>query len=1078
MFANFKNLMIFSMIITIIGVGLAYATVTITEDQLNGYVMTNQEEDPDVPDYIIDLDPEDEDSILTISGDGPNEPFRVEAGVRVNFGGYPMFVETEYVWINHPDYEGNPAFPPEFYNYNGFAFIGVENLSARNAYFGTEEDNAEWGVAIVECEDFEILDCLFFYDCGSNATAALLIDNEGYHGRTDGLVEGCEFTSDHQGGKCIWVGNCEEVEQKVTITKCKISTKTQGLYLINLEGQDDDESESPIQVYGNIITGDTDWTTGIMVTYTVLQRSLLIRNNVIHNLQFGIWMDWHIQDGDCFPLIYNNAIFDLPSLGQGIRVNLHNHEGGPLDGARIRNNIIWQEGEAGNPTKGIAVYNGDNDESLNDIDIANNIIGELDYGLWFSDDIEDENNDEIDYHAFKGNGTNIHNAFLGDNCIVHGVDGKYIKLADENPTPGYQDFHIKVDSIDSPDDLNMDLVDTGDDQNGTWVDPSWRSGVRQVRMSPPDMGIFGGPYSQGNIYLDLMARRDWIWVTDPDFRLVRMPFEYYSYNGAYLGVPWPGEGEVSHIEAGTVIDWGECVMHIVGSFQVDGGADTMQVFFVFDGGYLDFTDSTLVDSSYINHCTIIGADYGAYLSGVDACSGERLSFDHCTFDSCKTGIYANNSRVEITNTTITGCDGVSGGNATYLVNCSSGKVIIDNCSFTDNGYDGTWSSATVYLSSSSPEIINCTIEDNTGGGIACVSSTPDLNTYGVSGEQPNDIHSNGGVTQSGSDGAEIYLKSSSYPDVNYNNIWDFDTGPIGYLIYKDPTTNGSSLNAKNNWWGATPADSFFYWGCGDAITYSPYSGTKISNIEDYETAMGYWDEGEFEQAARYFRLCINDTGAIGVNSVHYLTGCVGEMEGGNYVTLRRFFQETVDDHEDAEVARIAARFATHCLTELGEYDAAMDEYDEVRLNADCLHDSIMAVIDYLAVEELAEGGDRLNSLGEDIPSQIDRLMSMLNEREETQAGTPALLESFMITEAYPNPFNSSTKITYNLSESGPVRLTIHDLQGRATALLAEGHQTAGVHTVTWNPVDLPSGIYLCRMETGGQVATMKLAMVK
>jgi len=1075
------------MIISVILVITCAGLVTGTEDLSGEYENLTLTEQNGEPDYQLIGD-------VSISMFGY---LRVEEGVSVDFQEHVMEVNyADNVWINDPAHGGDPDSIVYFYDYGYIRFDGARNLLILNTQFGSENDPATSKVRLLGCRDFEVRDCIFHFSndsCGS----ALEISNEGIGNDTEGLVQGCEVTSSGEGGFGIAVLHMGEDDQKLDITECRITTDHVGIFLRYLYGQAEEgrEDQSPIQVYGNIISdASEELAAGIRFHSPILQRSVLVRNNRINNCSYGIDL-WQATDEDCFPLIYNNAIFDI--CGVGIKCILQDNGNQPIDYARIRNNVIWEGEEEGNGI-GIIVTRPANAEepwpSMNDIDIANNVIGDLEWGifLWLLDEPL-----VVDYNAFKGNTINIvycasidtrfavdiSEDAMGDSCIVHGVDGMYIKLADENPTPGYQDFHIKVDSIDSPDDLNMDLVDTGDHMNGTWMDPGWlnlRGGLQlqRVRISPPDMGIFGGPYSQGNIYLDLMARRDWIWVTDSDFRLAWAPFEYYSYNGPFLGVPWPGEGEVSHIEAGTVIDWGECVLDIVGSFQVDGGADTMQVFFVFDGGYLDFTDSTLVDSSYINHCTIIGADYGAYLSGVDACSGERLSFDHCTFDSCKTGIYANNSRVEITNTTITDCYGVSGGNATYLINCSSGKVIIDNCSITDNGYDGTWSSSAIYLSSSSPEIINCTIEDNTGCGIACVSSTPDLNTYGTGGEQPNSIHSNGGVTQSGSDGAEIYLKSSSYPDVNYNNIWDFDTGPIGYMIYKDPTTNSSSLNAKNNWWGATPADSFFYWGCGDAITYSPYSGTKISNIEDYETAMGYWDEGEFEQAARYFRLCINDTGAIGVNSVHYLTGCVGEMEGGNYVTLRRFFQETVDDHEDAEVARIAARFATHCLTELGEYDAAMDEYDEVRLNADCLHDSIMAVIDYLAVEELAEGGDRLNSLGEDIPSQIDRLMSMLNEREETQAGTPALLESFMITEAYPNPFNSSTKITYNLSESGPVRLTIHDLQGRATALLAEGHQTAGVHTVTWNPVDLPSGIYLCRMETGGQVATMKLAMVK
>ncbi len=86
-----------------------------------------------------------------------------------------------------------------------------------------------------------------------------------------------------------------------------------------------------------------------------------------------------------------------------------------------------------------------------------------------------------------------------------------------------------------------------------------------------------------------------------------------------------------------------------------------------------------------------------------------------------------------------------------------------------------------------------------------------MNTYYSSTDHPNSIHSNG-TTHSGSDGSEIYLTSSSYPDIQYNNVWEMNgSSPVGYMIYKDPVSNGSVLNAWNNWWGSSmPADNYFY----------------------------------------------------------------------------------------------------------------------------------------------------------------------------------------------------------------------------------------------------------------------------
>jgi len=477
------------------------------------------------------------------------------------------------------------------------------------------------------------------------------------------------------------------------------------------------------------------------------------------------------------------------------------------------------------------------------------------------------------------------------------------------------------------------------------------------------------------------------------------------------------------------------------------------------------------------------ADYGVYLTGVDNTLGYRALIDSCEFDECGVGIYANNSRVEVTNTSITNSDmGTMYGTGIYLTNTTAGQVILDGNAITDNGTDGTYSSAGVYLSSSDPELINSLIEDNSGAGITCFNSVPDLNTHDLIDPHPNDIHSNGTGSQSGSDGAEIYLASSSYPDINYNNIWDWDTGPVGYAIYKDYPSNKNGLNAKFNYWGTSTPDLYesdlFYWGSGTAITYYPWESSYIStaSVEDYEIAMRLWQTGEYEEAARYFRRCVNDTGRVGVNSVHYLTGCTGEMEDGDFRALRRFLFEVAEDHDDAEVAHVATRFATHCLTEMGEYEDALEEYDRARRNADCLMDSVMAVVDYLAVLELVEGIDRGASIEDNVPTQMSKVMALLRERKEL--ADAELPEDFAITQAYPNPFNSTTIISYNLHDDAKVRLVIHDLQGRELAVIHDSPETAGVHTLQWDATGFPSGIYLCRMAANSHTTTMKLTMIR
>jgi len=79
---------------------------------------------------------------------------------------------------------------------------------------------------------------------------------------------------------------------------------------------------------------------------------------------------------------------------------------------------------------------------------------------------------------------------------------------------------------------------------------------------------------------------------------------------------------------------------------------------------------------------------------------------------------------------------------------------------------------------------------------------------------------------------------------------------------------------------------------------------------------------------------------------------------------------------------------------------------------------------------------------------------------------------------WPNPFNPTTTIRYDVKENGVISLKIFDLLGREVATLADRDHTPGSYTITWNATGFPSGIYLCRMEAQGFAQVRKLLLVK
>gem|GEM_PF-1495148 len=88
-----------------------------------------------------------------------------------------------------------------------------------------------------------------------------------------------------------------------------------------------------------------------------------------------------------------------------------------------------------------------------------------------------------------------------------------------------------------------------------------------------------------------------------------------------------------------------------------------------------------------------------------------------------------------------------------------------------------------------------------------------------------------------------------------------------------------------------------------------------------------------------------------------------------------------------------------------------------------------------------------------------------------------------LLQVWPNPFNSSVTIEYRLPETGYAALSIWSLDGRKLASLIDGNQPAGRGRVVWNGRDhgnlnAPSGVYWLRLETGHEVRTAKLLLVR
>jgi len=79
---------------------------------------------------------------------------------------------------------------------------------------------------------------------------------------------------------------------------------------------------------------------------------------------------------------------------------------------------------------------------------------------------------------------------------------------------------------------------------------------------------------------------------------------------------------------------------------------------------------------------------------------------------------------------------------------------------------------------------------------------------------------------------------------------------------------------------------------------------------------------------------------------------------------------------------------------------------------------------------------------------------------------------------YPNPFNPETTIRYGLPKAGQVRLAVYNLLGHEVAILVDRSKPAGNHTVRFGAGDLPSGLYVYRLQARGEIIVRTMMLVK
>lgn len=96
----------------------------------------------------------------------------------------------------------------------------------------------------------------------------------------------------------------------------------------------------------------------------------------------------------------------------------------------------------------------------------------------------------------------------------------------------------------------------------------------------------------------------------------------------------------------------------------------------------------------------------------------------------------------------------------------------------------------------------------------------------------------------------------------------------------------------------------------------------------------------------------------------------------------------------------------------------------------------------------------------------------------TPEGNATLVTQFCLKEAYPNPFNPTTHISYEIAAPSDVKIIIRDINGKSIQEWSYTNQHAGNYALIWDASDQPSGVYIFQMIANDFIDSKKMVLMK
>jgi len=381
---------------------------------------------------------------------------------------------------------------------------------------------------------------------------------------------------------------------------------------------------------------------------------------------------------------------------------------------------------------------------------------------------------------------------------------------------------------------------------------------------------------------------------------------------------------------------------------------------------------------------------------------------------------------------------------------------------------------------SSPNFEHCTISNNYaggtfggGGGLACVSSSASFKHCVISGNTTTGVWGGSGGGVFCLDYSAVFTECTIT-----GNRADFGGGVCGGSIYSHG--GGTFINC-------TIAGNSAEWSGGGACG----GGTFENCIIAYNSAG--WEGGGAHCGDNTFTNCV------------IIGNTAGEQGSGVYCrSVAPIFNSTIIAFSEGDgiyFDNAAESQITYCnmFGNSGENIAFVNghpyqgppgigQIDMTNINGDSCDPHYNIFLDPMFVDTAAsnyhllaaspciDAGDPELPLDPD--STIADIGAFYFDQLDVDEPAAVLPMTYALHPNWPNPFNPTTNIRYDVPQAGHIRLIVYNLLGQEVTRFVDKRHLPGSYTVSWNAANWPSGLYLCRMEAGEFTQVRKLLLVK